>query len=66
MTPCSTVSVTTDSGAAVTSAPGSCGIKLVYGEFLSPRDEKMVRDVLLKAERKFNIGYVFSLLKVSE
>jgi len=56
MTPCSTASVTTDSTPAPVQGP--CGIRLVYAEALGLRDEKAVRDVLIKAERKFNIGYV--------
>lgn len=41
--------------------PGPCGIRLVHGDVLSPKDDQTVRDVLDKARKKYRLGYVFSL-----
>lgn len=52
MTP-STPSSVVDS---VPVTPGPCGIHLVHGDALGPKDEQTVRDVLDKARKKFRMG----------
>lgn len=53
MTPC-TASSGTDGGPM---SPSLCGLRLVHGDVLSPKDEQTVRDVLGKARKKYQLGY---------
>ncbi|PKS12675.1 hypothetical protein jhhlp_000883 [Lomentospora prolificans] len=54
MTPASTISsIATDSSPL---SPIPCGIRLVHGDVLCPKDEQTVRQVLEKAARKYKIG----------
>ncbi|OTB08657.1 hypothetical protein M426DRAFT_18745 [Hypoxylon sp. CI-4A] len=53
-TPSSTV--TASSTNSVSQGPNEFGIRLVYTDLVSPKDEKTLRTTILKAERKFRIG----------
>lgn len=37
-------------------SPGLCGLRLVHGDALGPKDERTVRDVLGKARKKYQLG----------
>ncbi|KAK5627809.1 hypothetical protein RRF57_003524 [Xylaria bambusicola] len=59
-TPSSIATITTAASSYATSHPfqnpESFGVRLIYTAPISPRDEKMIRATITKAERKFHIG----------
>ncbi|KAI0114951.1 hypothetical protein F4814DRAFT_417630 [Daldinia grandis] len=57
MTPQTPSSVlTASSTTSLTQGPNEFGIRLIYTSLLTPKAEKTLRTIILKAERKFRIG----------
>ncbi|KAI0545701.1 hypothetical protein F4679DRAFT_457010 [Xylaria curta] len=60
LTPASFATITTAPSSYATSVPfqtpESFGIRLIYTSPISPKDEKIIRSTITKAERKFHIG----------
>lgn len=57
-TPATTMSSTTTDGSGAPQEPNPFGIKLVYATALDPKAERILRQTIEKAERKFRIGFV--------
>ncbi|KAI0506739.1 hypothetical protein F5B22DRAFT_435645 [Xylaria bambusicola] len=59
-TPSSIATITSAASSCATSHPfqnpESFGVRLIYTSPISPRDEKMIRATITRAERKFHIG----------
>lgn len=62
MTPSAASPALTDSGPAT---PGLCGIRLIHGDVMSPKNDQKVRDVFDKARRKYGLGCVYLRSTVS-